>query len=99
MSTRYVDSQPSPSIKLQMMWCGQLVELAESGFNRTSIITLRDGQQLVARIPHPVTVPKYYAVASEVATIECLRSSGLPGRERRAARVWQRGIATRAVRG
>ena len=33
---------------------------------------------MVARIPYPVTVPKYYAVASEVATMEFLRSSGLP---------------------
>ena len=70
-----------------------LSKLAEGGFNRTSIITLRDGQQMVARIPCPVTVPKYYAAASEVATIEYLRSSGLPGREPRAARAGQRGYA------
>ena len=33
---------------------------------------------MVARIPYPVTVPKFYAVASEVATMRFLRSSGLP---------------------
>ena len=33
---------------------------------------------MVARIPYPATVPKYYAVASEVATMALLRSSGLP---------------------
>ncbi|CCM02764.1 uncharacterized protein FIBRA_04872 [Fibroporia radiculosa] len=33
---------------------------------------------MIARIPYPITVPKYYTVASEVATIEYLRSSGLP---------------------
>ena len=33
---------------------------------------------MVARIPYPITVPKFYAVASEVATLEFLRSSGLP---------------------
>ena len=33
---------------------------------------------MVARIPYPSTVPKYYAVASEVATMDYLRSSGLP---------------------
>ncbi|EJD08141.1 protein kinase subdomain-containing protein PKL/CAK/Fmp29 [Fomitiporia mediterranea MF3/22] len=53
-------------------------KLAEGGFNRTFLITLRDGFQMVARIPYPVTVPKYYAVASEVATMDFLRSSGLP---------------------
>ena len=33
---------------------------------------------MVARIPYPATVPKYYAVATSLATIELLRSSGLP---------------------
>ena len=33
---------------------------------------------MVARIPYPATVPKYYAVASEVATMDFLCSSGLP---------------------
>ncbi|KAI0030598.1 kinase-like domain-containing protein [Vararia minispora EC-137] len=55
-----------------------LSKLAEGGFNRSFLITLRDGRQMVARVPYPVTVPKYYAVASEVATIEYLRSCGLP---------------------
>lgn len=54
-----------------------LSKLVEGGFNRTFLINLRDGQQLVARIPYPVTVPKYYTVASEVATIEYLHVSGL----------------------
>ena len=56
----------------------QLSKLAEGGFNRTFLITFRDGFQMVARIPYPATVPKYYAVASEAATMEFLRSSGLP---------------------
>lgn len=54
------------------------VKLAEGGFNRTYLITMRDGFRMVARIPYPVTVPKNLAVASEVATIDFLRSSGLP---------------------
>lgn len=53
-------------------------KLAEGGFNRTFVITLSGGRQIVARVPYPVTVPKYYAVASEVATIEYLRSCGIP---------------------
>ncbi|KAJ7775916.1 protein kinase subdomain-containing protein PKL/CAK/Fmp29, partial [Mycena maculata] len=55
-----------------------LAKLAEGGFNRTFLITMRGGFQMVARIPYPATVPKYYAVASEVATMALLRSSGLP---------------------
>ncbi|KAL0958523.1 hypothetical protein HGRIS_000664 [Hohenbuehelia grisea] len=54
------------------------VKLAEGGFNRTFLITMRGGFELVARIPYPVTVPKFYAIASEVATMRFLRSSGLP---------------------
>ncbi|KNZ76689.1 hypothetical protein J132_09222 [Termitomyces sp. J132] len=33
---------------------------------------------MVARIPYLITVPKFYAIASEVATMRFLRSSGLP---------------------
>ena len=36
---------------------------------------------MVARVPYPVTAPNYYAVASEVATIEYLRSCGIPAPE------------------
>ncbi|KAI6042363.1 protein kinase subdomain-containing protein PKL CAK Fmp29 [Pisolithus marmoratus] len=55
-----------------------LKKLAEGGFNRTFLITMCGGFQMVARIPYPATVPKYLAVASEVATMALLRSSGLP---------------------
>ncbi|KAF8213925.1 protein kinase subdomain-containing protein PKL/CAK/Fmp29 [Mycena galopus ATCC 62051] len=54
------------------------VKLAEGGFNRTFLITMHDGFEMVARIPYHVTVPKFYAIASEVATMRFLRSSGLP---------------------
>jgi hypothetical protein len=53
-------------------------KLGEGGFNRTFLITMRDDFQLVARIPYLITLPKFYVVASEVATMDFLRSSGLP---------------------
>ncbi|BAE61694.1 unnamed protein product [Aspergillus oryzae RIB40] len=53
-------------------------KLAEGGFNRSFKITMRDGFQFVARIPYPVTEPKFLVVASEVATIDFLRSHGIP---------------------
>ncbi|KAI0084605.1 protein kinase subdomain-containing protein PKL/CAK/Fmp29 [Irpex rosettiformis] len=56
----------------------KISKLAEGGFNRTFLITLADDFQMVARVPYPATVPKHYAVASEAATVEFLRSSGLP---------------------
>ncbi|KAJ3738951.1 kinase-like domain-containing protein [Lentinula detonsa] len=65
------------------MNCGteQIVDfrkLAEGGFNRIFLITLDTDFQLVARILYPLLVPKAYAVASEVATMDFLRSKGLP---------------------
>ncbi|KAI0087490.1 kinase-like domain-containing protein [Irpex rosettiformis] len=54
------------------------VKLAEGGFNRIFLITMHDGFEMVARIPYPITAPKFYAIASEVATMRFLRSSGLP---------------------
>ncbi|KAJ7261746.1 kinase-like domain-containing protein [Mycena haematopus] len=56
----------------------EFAKLAEGGFNRTFLITMHDGFQMVARIPYPATVPQFYAVAGEAATLTFLRSSGLP---------------------
>ncbi|KAH6881212.1 hypothetical protein BKA70DRAFT_1575498 [Coprinopsis sp. MPI-PUGE-AT-0042] len=53
-------------------------KLSEGRYNRIFLITFNDSFQMVARVPYPLTVPKYYAVASEVATMEYLRLSGLP---------------------
>ena len=39
---------------------------------------MHGGFEMVARIPYPSTAPGFYAVASEVATMRFLRSSGLP---------------------
>jgi len=33
---------------------------------------------MVSQVPYPMTVPKYYAIASEVATIEYMCSFVLP---------------------
>ncbi|KAI9848391.1 MAG: Phosphotransferase enzyme [Sclerophora amabilis] len=53
-------------------------KLAEGGFNRTFEITMRDGLQVIARLPYPSTSPKHYATASEVATMDFVRSYGIP---------------------
>ncbi|KAL5394805.1 hypothetical protein PMIN06_008576 [Paraphaeosphaeria minitans] len=53
-------------------------KLAEGGFNRTFLITMRDGFQFVGRIPYPITEPKHLVVASEVATMDFLRSHNVP---------------------
>ncbi|KAH6888910.1 kinase-like domain-containing protein [Coprinopsis sp. MPI-PUGE-AT-0042] len=53
-------------------------KLAEGGFNRTFLVVFQGGFKMVARIPYPITAPKYFAIASEVATMEFLGSFGMP---------------------
>ena len=53
-----------------------LAKLAEGGFNRTFLITMRYGFQMVARILYVAPGPKYLAVTSEAAIMDFLRSTG-----------------------
>ncbi|KAK2879399.1 hypothetical protein FQN49_000917 [Arthroderma sp. PD_2] len=53
-------------------------KLAEGGFNRSFLVTMRNGFRIVARVPYPVTEPKSLVIASEVATMDFLRSRGIP---------------------
>ncbi|KAJ9374479.1 hypothetical protein DTO282F9_1375 [Paecilomyces variotii] len=55
-----------------------IVKLAEGGFNRVLQATFNDDYAVIARIPYHTTVPKYRAVASEAATLDLLRSRGVP---------------------
>ncbi|TVY91372.1 Altered inheritance of mitochondria protein, mitochondrial [Lachnellula willkommii] len=52
-------------------------KLAEGGFNRAFEMTI-DGIPVIARLPYPSTYPKHFTVASEVATINLVRSYGVP---------------------
>lgn len=53
-------------------------KLAEGDFNCVLQATFDDGYAVIARLPYTTTVPKSYAVASEVATLDLLRSRGIP---------------------
>lgn len=55
-----------------------LVKLAKGGSNRTFLLSMQDGFQMVARIPYPTTEPKNLLVAIEVATMNYLRSCVIP---------------------
>ena len=52
-------------------------KLAEGGFNRVFELTI-DGLQVIARLTYPLTYPKHFSVASEVATMDLVRSYGVP---------------------
>ena len=53
-------------------------KLREGGFNRSFLVTLRDGFKLVARIPYLIPIPKAYDYVNGVATMSFLSSKGLP---------------------
>lgn len=53
-------------------------KIGEGAANRSFLVTFRDGFQMVARIPYPVTKPKGLVVASEAATLTFLRGKGVP---------------------
>ncbi|ESZ90625.1 phosphotransferase enzyme family protein [Sclerotinia borealis F-4128] len=55
-----------------------VTKLAEGGSYRIFEATFRDGLKAVARLPYPCTIPRKYGVASEVATMEFLRTHGIP---------------------
>jgi aminoglycoside phosphotransferase (APT) family kinase protein len=53
-------------------------KLAEGRFNRTFLIMIRDGEEVIARLPYPVAFPSRLAVASEVATLRLVKLHGVP---------------------
>ncbi|KAK2771974.1 hypothetical protein FQN53_004833 [Emmonsiellopsis sp. PD_33] len=54
--------------------CVGITKLAEGGFNKIFLLTMDDGYEVIARIPPPIAGPSYYSTASEVATMDFLRS-------------------------
>ncbi len=53
-------------------------KIAEGGSYRVFQTNLRDGTQVIARLPYPSMTRKGRAIASEVATIAYLRRCGIP---------------------
>lgn len=55
-----------------------LKKVSEGGFNRVLLAVHEDQFQALVKIPYNISVPKIYATASEVATLEFLRLKGIP---------------------
>ncbi|KAK2813972.1 hypothetical protein FQN50_000376 [Emmonsiellopsis sp. PD_5] len=55
-----------------------LRKLAEGGFNRVLSLTMEDGLEVIVKIPFSIAEPKRLATESEVATLDFLRSKGVP---------------------
>ena len=52
-------------------------KIAES-LNRVFLVTFQNGQQVIARIPTPISGPSHFSTASEVATMDFLGRLGIP---------------------
>ena len=54
--------------------CVDIRKLTEGSFNKIFLLKMSDGYEVVARIPTPVAGPSHYTTASEVATMDFLRT-------------------------
>lgn len=54
--------------------CVDIVKVTEGGFNKIFLLTMDDGYEVIARIPMPIAGPPHYMTASEVATMDFLRT-------------------------
>ncbi|KDQ14840.1 hypothetical protein BOTBODRAFT_158856 [Botryobasidium botryosum FD-172 SS1] len=54
--------------------CMSFRKIAEGYFNKVYLIGLDTGAEVIARIPHPIAGPPRYVIASEVATMDYLRT-------------------------
>lgn len=53
--------------------CVEVTKLPEGNFNKTFLLTMRYGQELIARLPNPNAGRPHYTTASEVATMDYVR--------------------------
>ena len=53
-------------------------KIAEGGYNRVFELVTDDDVRIIARLPYPSTVPNRFTVASEIATLDLVRSRGVP---------------------
>lgn len=50
--------------------CAEILKVPEGNFNKTFVLTLNDGQEVVAKLPNPNAGRPYYTTASEVASMD-----------------------------
>lgn len=53
--------------------CLEVTKLPRGNFNKTFLLTMHDGRQLIARLPNPNAGRRHYTTASEVATMDYVR--------------------------
>ncbi|RAH85894.1 hypothetical protein BO86DRAFT_329879 [Aspergillus japonicus CBS 114.51] len=55
--------------------CATIAKLPEGSFNKALLVTMRNGRELVIKIPNPNAGPAHYTTASEVATMRYAREN------------------------
>ena len=58
--------------------CIRMIKLPEGLFNRVFLMSLNNGEDVIARIPTSVAGPAHWNTASEVATMKLMDALGIP---------------------
>ncbi|KAK6810576.1 hypothetical protein RU639_013675 [Aspergillus parasiticus] len=79
LNERYVKFRPRELQRIagevmQQDDCPDIAKLAEGGFNKVFTLRATNGHEVIARIPTPIAGPARYTTASEVATMDFLRT-------------------------
>lgn len=54
--------------------CVSIEKIGEGNYNKAYRLTMEDGQNIIAKIPHPNAGPAVYTTSSEVATMDFART-------------------------
>ena len=57
--------------------CVEIKKVPEGNFNKTFLLTMNDGNEVIAKVPNPNAGRPHFATASEVATMDFVRYSSL----------------------
>lgn len=71
---RLIELQRIASEAVQQDYYPNIAKLVEGGFNKVFILRAKNGREVIARIPTPIAGSPYYTTASEVGTIDFLRT-------------------------
>ena len=55
--------------------CVRVEKFSDGMFNKTFLLTMQDGREVVGKVPNPSAGQPYYTTASEVATMDFVRQS------------------------
>lgn len=59
--------------------CVEIKKVPEGNFNKTFLLTMNNGKEVIAKVPNPNAGHAHFTTASEVATMDFVRGSPHPG--------------------